>query len=830
VAKPAAGVEKVLAFLDRVEGAELEGWAVDRGTPREPLKLRVLIDGVVVDVVTCALPRAEAAGMNLPSDRIGFFYTIPPAYQDGARHVLAFATVEGTPVVLGTRTGMQMPEFHFCLTRESHVQGVMDGMVDGVIQGWALKFDHRTRAKTGGVRILVMSAGQPVAELVADQFRADVAQAMESDPACGLMFSPSAELRRQRRQVFSFYAMPDRVELQGSPVEVIFPGDAEQQRIHDLISRADELFTYAYHLRRELKAALPAERYMLADYARWARQMLPSAPTRAMARYGALKDTKTLVSIICPVFRPGLADFLVAIDSVRAQSYPNWELLLVDDGSRNEELTGVIKRLARHEPRIKLLTLPQNGGISRATNKGIAQAKGEFIAFFDHDDVLEPCALEIMMQAQAATGARLVYSDEDKINQAGALSEPHFKPDFNYRFLLELNYICHFVLVETALVKAVGEFDPAFDGAQDHDFLLRVTEAVTPEEIHHVQEVLYHWRKSASSVAFTGAAKPDAAKAGQLAVAAHLTRRGLAAEVAGRGALTCYRVAWKPPAALQAHSGVSILIPFRDHIDMTRSCVEAIRKFTKDVNYEIILLDNWSTGPAAEAFCTEQARLPKTSVIRIAEPFNYSRINNAGVRAARHDFVLFMNNDVFVKSPMWLRMMLNECLANERAGAVGAKLLYPNGTVQHAGVVLGVGGVADHAFRGLGGDAPGYVMRAIAAQQVSAVTAACMLVRKSAFEEVGGFDEAELTVAFNDVDLCIKLGQAGWQIIYTPEAVAEHRESLSRGDDLDESKVARFMFENEVMLQRYKDLLQYDPFYNLHFSREGAVYRELRLS
>jgi GT2 family glycosyltransferase len=312
-------------------------------------------------------------------------------------------------------------------------------------------------------------------------------------------------------------------------------------------------------------------------------------------------------------------------------------------------------------------------------------------------------------------------------------------------------------------------------------------------------------------------------------VAAHLRRRKLDAEVKLRGGLTSYRINWQPPAAVKKQAGVSILIPFRDHVDLTRACVDAVRKFTKDVNYEIILLDNWSASVAAEAFCVEQANLPRTSVLRIAEPFNYSRINNLGAERAQHDFLLFLNNDVFVNDAAWLRTMLNECLINDAVGGVGAKLLYPNGTVQHGGVVLGVGGIADHAFRGLASDATGYLMRAVSAQQISAVTAACMLVRKAAFEQVCGFDEEELTVAFNDVDLCIKLARAGWQIIFNPDVMAEHRESMSRGDDLNESKVSRFMLENEVMRQRYTETLPYDPFYNQHFSREGGVYRELRL-
>ncbi|OYY01957.1 MAG: glycosyl transferase family 2, partial [Acidocella sp. 35-58-6] len=219
----------------------------------------------------------------------------------------------------------------------------------------------------------------------------------------------------------------------------------------------------------------------------------------------------------------------------------------------------------------------------------------------------------------------------------------------------------------------------------------------------------------------------------------------------------------------------------------------------------------------------------KTQVIRIAQPFNYSSLNNTGAKQARHEFLLFMNNDVFVKNPDWLKIMLNECLVNDRVAAVGAKLLYPNGTIQHAGVVLGVGGVADHAFRGQPGNTPGYMMRAMAAQEISAVTAACMLVRKVAFDEVSGFDETDLAVAFNDVDLCMKLTAAGWQIIYAPDVVLEHHESMSRGSDLNEGKISRFMLENKVMQLRYEAVLPNDPFYNQHFSREGGVYRELRI-
>ena len=240
-------------------------------------------------------------------------------------------------------------------------------------------------------------------------------------------------------------------------------------------------------------------------------------------------------------------------------------------------------------------------------------------------------------------------------------------------------------------------------------------------------------------------------------------------------------------------------------------------------------MDNWSSSPEAEAFCTAEANLPNTKVIRIAEPFNYSRINNLGAKTAKHDFLLFLNNDVVVRGKDWLKILLGEALADPKTAAVGAKLLYPNGIVQHAGVVLGVGGVAEHAFRGLPGQAPGYVAHAIAAREVSAVTAACMLVRAKVFAELGGFDEAELGIAFNDIDFCIRLRKAGHRIVFTPECVATHHESMSRGDDFGAEKLARFMQENQVMLQRWQHVLAHDPFYNRHFSKDGGIYRDLQV-
>ncbi|MDD2877847.1 MAG: glycosyltransferase family 2 protein [Acidiphilium sp.] len=820
---PAQPGRIVLGFLDRIEDASLAGWAIDPITPDQSLTMRVIVDGQIADVINCDVNRPDTAPLNLPSTRVGFEYVIPLRFQDGLRHVLSFATLDGDPIHLPGRGGIVLPELHFCLTRRMHVEGVLDGLVDGMIQGWVVRIDERTNTKMGGVRVLISTKGQPLAEMTADEFRADVAAALGADPACGFSYALPPELRHGKSIMLDFHAMPERILLRGSPLEIAIPAEAERTRIGNLIERADELFRYAYHLRRELKAAMPAERLTLSGYATWVRQSQSLVVQRAAARYGTIEGSP-LISVLCPVYRPHQGEFLAAVDSVRAQTYQNWELILVDDASRDDALTETLQRFAGIDSRIRVFSLPKNGGIAEATNHALAAAQGSFVAFFDHDDTLEPFALDVMLRAQAATGAKLLYSDEDKIDRNGRVSEPNFKPDFNYRFLLDLNYICHLVMADTSLVRDANGLDSRFDGAQDHELLLRLAERLLPHEIHHVPEILYHWRITTRSTAGGAAAKPRAALAGEVAVAEHLKRRNLPAKVARRGALTCYRTHFQ----FDDNPGVSILIPFRNHIDLTRQCVQAIRATTKEMNVEILLLDNWSQGADAEAFSTDQGNEPNTKVLRIAEPFNYSLINNRGVAAAAHPFVLFMNNDVIVSDPHWLRTMLNEALADPQVGAVGAKLLYPNGTVQHAGVVLGVGGVADHEFRGLPGAAPGYIAHAIAAREVTAVTAACMLVRRSAFEAAGGFDEVEFGVAFNDVDLCIKIREAGYRIIFNPDAVCEHRESMSRGDDLDEDKLSRFMRENEAMRSRWEQILPYDPFYNRHFSREGGLYRDLR--
>jgi GT2 family glycosyltransferase len=651
--------------------------------------------------------------------------------------------------------------------------------------------------------VLVTMQGQPMAQITAREFRADVAGTHGCGADCGFSFHPLPRFVAGRDVEFDFRVMPGGQTLAGSPVRVNFPSLETVAAIRDLEDVTDKIFAEIWLLRSRLRQMAPAESYTLENYDAWAqeyRKSLAAAPNRLVGLLPTEGSSSPLVSIICPAYKPRLADFVAAVESVRAQTYPHWELIVVDDASGSAELTARIAAFARQDRRIKAVALTKNGGISAATNAAIARAKGRYVAFFDHDDLLADRAIEFMLAAALRTGAPMLYSDEDKIDDEGTFSEPNFKPDWNYRLLLAQNYVCHLLFVERALLAAVGPFNPSCDGAQDHDMVIRLSEIVDHDRIIHVPEILYHWRKTPTSTAASGGSKPYTVAAGIRAVQDHLDRKGLPGRAHSPQGLTCFGIEWTLPR----EPAVTILIPYREHIDMTRACLDALWAHTDYANYRIVLIDNWSTSDAAIAFAAEMAARDDVSVLRVAEPFNYSRLNNLAVAASEGDLLLFLNNDVFVSDPGWLRAMVGEMLADPRVGIVGAKLLYPGELVQHGGVILGVGGIADHAHKGLAAGDPGYVARAISAQDMSAVTAACMLCRREAFAAVGGFDEKDLQVAFNDVDLCLKIGRAGYRIVWTPGAVAEHRESLSRGDDMRSDQQSRFFHENETMARRHR--------------------------
>lgn len=699
--------------------------------------------------------------------------------------------------------------------------GNVDEVKGGTIRGWALLGNKHSASKTGGVVITVAYQGRPIGQIKADRYRPDVGKHLNCDPHCGFAFTPSPRYCNGRSFALSFHVEPQHFELQGSPFQFLSPSGELRSELAGMHNVVDELSRQLWRVQRDLKKLLSVNIITLDDYDSWARRY------HSALRYRRSKlpahSASPLVSILCPVYRPRIPDFIAAVRSVIDQTYSNWELILVDDNSESYELTACIDGFCASDPRVCSFPQTTNGGISAATNIAIQAARGDYIALFDHDDLLLNVALEVMVEAALVTGAKLLYSDEDKIDDFGRYSEPNFKSDWNYRLLLGQNYICHFLVVEASTLRAVGPFDPQYDGAQDHDLVLRLSEIVEPAHIHHVPEVIYHWRKTPGSTASTIENKAYAVDAGASAVRNHLQRRGFNAAVWPMMGVTVYRTDWR----FTHEPRVCIIIPFKEHIALTRRCVEMLRNNTHYGNYEVLLVDNWSLSSEAVDFRRDISKSRNVDVMVVEEPYNFSRLNNLACRRTDAEFVLFMNNDVFIEQVDWLRRLVNEAIADAKVAAVGAKLLFPDKTIQHGGVILGVGGVADHAGRGRGRDDPFYLGRGICAQEMSAVTGALMLCRRSAFDEVGGFDELDLAVAYNDIDLCLKLRQHGWKVIYVADVSAEHHESISRGDDMNSENLGRFVMEERTMLDRWKPELASDPFYNPNFSQDGGIFEEL---
>ena len=704
------------------------------------------------------------------------------------------------------------------------VHGSVDGLESGALCGWVVTEDYETGRRLGGSDVIITHTGVEIGRVRADRCRPDVAKAMECDPNCGFSFTPPVRYRDGKQYEFGFYVAPHRVELPKSPLTFEFPAQSVVTRLAQFHTAIDAIGTQLWRMKRELRSLLTNDVLTLADYDVWARDYQRVLRLRrSLVNRAVDKASSPLVSILCPVYRPRLDDFTAAVESVLTQTYANWELLLVDDNSRSKALSAAIAAFCARDPRIRAIYLRKNGGISAATNAAIAAAKGKYIALFDHDDLLADVAVEIMVDAALRTGAKLLYSDEDKIDDYGRFSEPNLKPDWNYRLLLSQNYLCHFLMISAEAMAKAGPLAKRYDGAQDHDLVLRLSEALDPEEIHHVPEIIYHWRKTPGSTASTIDSKSYAVAAGAAAVRDHLKRKGYDVTVSSLLGATTYQVNWN----LTTQPKVCIIIPFRDNLDVTKRCLDKVLTNTEYKNYEVILVDNWSTDPSVARFRSYATKVNNVRVLEVREPFNYSRLNNIAAKQTRAKFLLFMNNDVFVDKKNWLRLLVDEALADPRVGAVGAKLLYPDQTVQHGGVILGVSGVGDHAYRGLKADDPGFMGRGICAQELSAVTAALMVCRADAFREVGGFDELDLAVAYNDLDLCLKLRKSGYRVIWTPAVMAEHHELASRGDDMSRSNLARFVHEEQTMLTRWGDAVQHDPFYNRHFSTESGLFSHL---
>jgi O-antigen biosynthesis protein len=540
---------------------------------------------------------------------------------------------------------------------------------------------------------------------------------------------------------------------------------------------------------------------------------------RICKRIQALRN-HPFFSVIVPVFNTEERWLRKCLDSVLHQHYPFWELCIADDASTSPHVRGVLEEYRARDERIKVVYRSSKGHISEASNSAMELATGSFVVFLDHDDELAEHALYLIAEEiNSNPDADLIYSDEDKIDERGVHSAPHFKPDWNPDLLYCCNYICHLTAYRTEIVRRVGGFRKGFEGSQDHDLLLRFSEATSPSHIHHVPHILYHWRSHSGSTARSSAVKGYAHTASRKAVQEHLERQGIAAEVVPAQCHHTYnRVLYPVPSSPPL---VSVIIPTRNHAELLQSCISGIICDTDYPNMEIIIMDNGSDDPGALEYLVELEKLAGARVIHSSRPFNYSFLNNEGVRWASGGILAFLNNDLQVKSSGWLREMVSHAIRPE-VGAVGAKLLYPNGRVQHAGVVLGVGGLAEHAFRGFDARDPGYASRLQLTQNYSAVTGACMLTRREVFDEVGGFDALNLAIAYNDVDYCLKVTDAGYRIVWTPYAELFHLESASRGTEETPENRKRLKREAEYMLEKWKKVLQCDFCYNPNFANARA--------
>lgn len=560
-----------------------------------------------------------------------------------------------------------------------------------------------------------------------------------------------------------------------------------------------------------LKKKLTGNEY--ADYDTWLRIM-------RVSRQELFEQRKTKFSyapkfsVVVPLYHTPAKFLKDLVRSMMYQSYANWELCLVNASPEDVHLTSLLENWAMRDKRIRVIRLEKNLGIAQNTNAGIAASTGEFIAFLDHDDFLEPDALFCYVDAlNKDKTIDVFYSDEDKTDEYAAhYFYPHFKSDFNIDLLHANNYMCHFLAVRKSLVDTVGGLNEKFDGAQDYDFVLRLTEHT--KKIYHCPRILYHWRCSNQSTAANQGNKMYAIHAGKAALNAHYKRLGWNAR-AQEGAVDGW---YQTKFTLKEEPLVSILIPNKDHTDDLDVCLNSFFERADYQNYEFIIIENNSVLPETFAYYEKiEKEHDNVKVVYWEAGFNYSAINNFGFKFAKGDYIMLLNNDVELITPDIFQSMLGFCMRPE-VGIVGAKLLYNDHTVQHAGVLVGAGGLADHVFKGIHEDDPGYMGRAISSQDVSAVTAACLLVKRSVYEEVGGLED-EFQVAFNDVDFCLKVRKAGYLIVYDADVKLFHYESKSRGM---EDTTERFIrFGNEMMLLNSKwDILStfVDPYYNPNLS------------
>lgn len=557
------------------------------------------------------------------------------------------------------------------------------------------------------------------------------------------------------------------------------------------------------------------------SYANWIEcyDKLTPDETRLMKQAVSAMKNRPLISLVMPVYNPPVKMLEQAIQSVRRQIYPDWELCIADDASTDPEVRKILERHAGEDARIKVVYRRENGHISAASNSAVGLATGEFIALFDNDDLLPEHALFWVARAIVENPhVDLIYSDEDKIDEENNRLNPYFKPDWNQDLFYAHNLITHLGVYRASIVRELGGFRLGFEGAQDYDLALRFVEIVPHENILHIPRILYHWRIHALSTAGGAEAKPYAMIAGERALNEHFERMGFNGSVKLLEA--SYRARYRLP---EKQPKVSVIIPTRNGFKLVKQCIESIFNLTTYKNFEVVLVDNGSDDDAALRYFDEIKEKYPVTVLRDDSPFNYSALNNRAAEIADGEFLCLLNNDIEVITPEWLGEMVSHIL-RPGVGIVGAKLLYPDNTIQHAGVIVGMGGSAGHIFCRQPNGFPGYAGRANFISNFSAVTAACLLVSKEIYRRVGGLDEENLKIAYNDIDFCLKVIQQGYRIVYTPYAELYHYESASRGYENTPEKEERFKQEYRYFQSKWKEIIRHDPAYNPNLTVEPGAY------
>jgi glycosyltransferase involved in cell wall biosynthesis len=565
-------------------------------------------------------------------------------------------------------------------------------------------------------------------------------------------------------------------------------------------------------LRRQLRNEIETKY----EYSEWIERYdtLTDANRAAIRRHIDQLSYQPLISLVMPVYNPPEKWLRRAVESVKRQLYSKWELCIADDASVEPAISRILKEYSANDSRIKVIFRKDNGHISAASNTAFELAAGEFVAFLDHDDELSEHALYMVaVELNEHRDADLLYSDEDKIDQAGRRYDPYFKPEWNPALFLAQNFICHLAVYRTSIIRKVGGLRLGYEGAQDWDLALRVTESIPPTGIRHIPHVLYHWRAVAGSTAIAEDQKKYVKEAQKRTLQSHFDRIMKKVEIlpaADQYWRIKYQLSEPPPK-------VSIIIPTRNGLEFLNRCLESIYKKTTYCNYELIVVDNQSDDPNLLDYLAQLERGGRIRILRYDAPFNYAALNNFAVQNADGQIVALLNNDLEVIASDWLEEMVSHAVQPD-IGAVGAMLYYPNDTIQHAGVVLGIGspppGVAAHVYKKSPRGFRGQSSRALLCQNLSAVTAACLAVRRQVFEEVGGLDEHNLSIAFNDIDFCLRVRESGYRNLWTPYAELYHYESASRGYENTPAKRDRFEKEKRYMKQRWGNLLVNDPAYN----------------